>query len=302
MLLLSSLFLFWLTQHTSETFCRKWYLLNAFNNSYLDVWKEGNKTTNNNEDKTSSKVLYIAVNKARPQRWLSWWVGDRVDLAGLDLSSLTKFPLMKLWLSHLKLFVTYLVCICVLKIIASLILPFLHRSPPFFFLSNWQLFFTVVLHLKYEGNKIMGVEVWKVEQVEEEAEAPSGTLSLLAGMLPVLFLPLKHQLRKLQFFLMLLPALPPALLPQGGVPYFQKTENLWGLQAFSRSSFWNPFFSYPRIGKAQCLGLPNFATGFTKVLQRSCMLVIQHGRSTDGKLFSSFQSGAAFAARFGVCQ
>lgn len=148
----------------------------------------------------------------------------------------------------------------------------------------------------------MGVEVWKVEQVEEETEAPNGTLSLLAGVLPILFLPLKHQLGKLQFFLMLLPALPPALLPQGGVPYFQKTESLWGLQAFPRSSFWNPFFSYPRIGTAQCLGLQNFATGFTKVLQRPGMLVIQHGRSTDGKLFSSFQSGAAFAARFGVCQ
>lgn len=65
--------------------------------------------------------------------------------------------------------------------------------------------------------------------MEEEAEAPSGTLSLFGSHVThsVLdLLPLKDQLKKLQFFLMLLPALTPALLPQDVIPYFQKTESL----------------------------------------------------------------------------
>jgi len=48
------------------------------------------------------------------------------------------------------------------------------------------------------------------------------------------------------------------------------------------------FFSFPRIGTAHCLRLQNFDRGFTKVLQRSGVLVAQHRGSTDGKLVVVF--------------
>jgi len=40
------------------------------------------------------------------------------------------------------------------------------------------------------------------------------------------FLPLKDQLKKLQFFLTLLPAPASALFPQDVIPYFQNIESL----------------------------------------------------------------------------
>lgn len=169
----------------------------------------------------------------------------------------------------------------------SIILPFvcLVCFGVFCFWCNYQSFrFTVVQQeMKWQEFKHERLKCWR-DGGSNWHLITSGNHVARSGLH---FLLLKDQIKKLKFFLTLLPAPTPPLLPQAVIPYFQKSDSLFCLQAFLESSFWNHFFSYSRIGTAQHLCLHDFVIGFTKVLER----VAQLGGSTD--VFGSLQSVVA---------
>lgn len=148
---------------------------------------------------------------------------------------------------------------------------------PFFFLSYWQLFcFSVtVIHPIWgmKGNKIMWGE-FKYERSNRWRKRQRFQVALCHFWHPFCF-----GLSASQIPAQEAPVCPNVASCSHPCPsstrcysVFQKTDHLWHLQAFPRSSFWNHFFSYPRIDTAWCLWLQNFVTGLVKVLQRSCML------------------------------